>query len=167
MRSISSSRAGQLSAPACWARAVAMSGSTSSARPSVATASARSSAAGFVPDGWRADAIGVQGGDLAGYSDAVDRHGIRPRVAGELGGEVAGEVGPVGGVAGDVHDGQLLEIQQPDVAVVIGADGDQQRVGRRLVDHVRSELVEVDVERHGPVLARWCSARAPAGRTAR
>ena len=94
--------------------------------------------------GVASDAVGVKGSDLAGYSDAVDRHGIRPGVAGELGGEVAGEVGPVCGVAGDVHDGQLLEIQQPYVAVVIGADGDQQRVGRRLVGHVRSELVEVD-----------------------
>ena len=71
-----------------------------------------------------ADPIRVEGGDLAGYSDAVECHGVRPRVAGELCGEVAGEVSPVGGVAGDIHDGQFLPVQKPDLVVVIGADGD-------------------------------------------
>ena len=44
-----------------------------------------------------ADPIGVQGGDFAAYSKAVDRYGFRPWVAGEFGGEVAGEVSAVGG----------------------------------------------------------------------
>src|SRR5688572_25183399 len=70
------------------------------------------------------DPIWVQGGDLAGYSDAVECHGVRPRVAGELGGEVAGEVCAVGGVAGDAGDGQFLHVEQPDMVVVISADGD-------------------------------------------
>ena len=164
--SIISSRAGQLSAPSCWARAVATPCSTSSPRPSVAIASARSSAAGSVSGRVGADPIWVQGGDLAGYSDAVDCHGVRPGVAGELGGEVAGEVCPVGGVAGDAGDGQFLHVEQPDLVVVIGADGDQQRVGRRLVDHVGSQLVEVDVERHGPALVVGVLPGATAGRTA-
>src|SRR5215207_989515 len=101
--------------------------------------------------GWAgADPIWVQGGDFAGYSDAVECHRIRPRIAGELGGEVAGEVSPVGGVAGDTHDGEFLPVQKPDLVVVIGADGDQQRVRRRLVHHVGSQKVKVDVERHHP-----------------
>src|SRR5687767_14603533 len=73
-----------------------------------------------------ADPIRVQGGDLAGYSDTVDCHGVRPRIAGQLGAEVAGEVSPVGGVTGDIDDGQFLPVQKPDLVAVIGADGDQQ-----------------------------------------
>ena len=88
--------------------------------------------------GVRADPVGVEGGDLGGDTDAVHADPGRPGVAGDLGGDVPGEVGGVGGVPGQGED-VVLAVQQPGVAGVGGADGDQQRVGRGLV---RDELTQ-------------------------
>jgi len=85
-----------------------------------------------------ADPVGVQRGDVGGGPDAVDGGPCRPGVAGDLGGDVPGEVGGVGGIAGE-GEGVVLAVEQPGVARVGGADGNQQRVGGGLV---RDELAQ-------------------------
>ena len=93
---------------------------------------------GVSAGGVGADPVGVERGDLGGDADAVDGGPGRPGVAGDLGGDVPGEVGGVGGVPGE-GEGVVLAVEQPGVAGVGGADGDQQRVGGGLV---RDELAQ-------------------------
>ena len=98
------------------------------------------------------DPVGVEGGELAGDADAGDVDAGRPRVARDLGGEVAGEVLPVGGVPGDGHV-QVLDVEQPQLAVVTQADGHQQRVGRGLVGDVGADQIQGGVPVQAPVVA--------------
>ena len=96
-----------------------------------------------------ADPVGVEGGDLGGDPDAVDGGPGRPGVAGDLGGDVPGEVGGVGGVPGE-GEGVVLAVEQPGVAGVGGADGDQQRVGGGLVRDELAQGVRVGAGGQGP-----------------
>ena len=74
-----------------------------------------------------ADPVWVERGEFGGGAGAVHRDAGGPGVAGDLGGDVPGQVGGVGGVPGQ-GDGEVFEVEQPRVAGVGGADGDQQRV---------------------------------------
>ena len=98
------------------------------------------------------DPVGVEGGELAGDADAGDVDAGRPRVARDLGGEVAGEVLPVGGVPGDGHV-QVLDVEQPQLAVVTQADGHQQGVGGGLVGDVGADKIQGGVPVQAPVVA--------------
>ena len=93
----------------------------------------------------------VHGDGFLGHADAVDLHATRPRVDGQLRGEVAGEVAAVGGVAADGQRGELLAVQQPGLACVAHADGGQQRVGRLDVAGVGAELLDRGVRADMPV----------------
>ena len=140
--SSSSIRAGQVSSPAWWARAVTVS-RCSSVALSIAVSHLRQDRVRAVTrvggrvaavGGWRlgwcavgADSVRVERGDVSGGSGAVHRDAGGPGVAGDLGGDVPGQVGGVGGVSGQ-GDGEVFEVEQPRVAGVGGADGDQQRV---------------------------------------
>src|SRR3546814_5959721 len=84
----------------------------------------------------------VHGDGFLSHTDAVDLHAPRPRVDGQLGGEVAGEVPAVGGVAADGEGGQLLAVEQPRLAGVAHPDGGQERVGRLDVAGVGAERSE-------------------------
>jgi hypothetical protein len=160
----------QLSSPAPWARAVATSSSWSWARSMVLTASARMRGGRVCSTGVGADPVGVEPGDLGRDADAVQGHRVGPGVAGDLGGEVAGEVVAVGGVSGQ-GDREVLAVEQPHVAGVAGADGDEQRVGGDLVGDEVPEDCGVGAGRQRPaglvpeVGPRWasCLGRAGAG----
>src|SRR5918999_702719 len=107
------------------------------------------------------EAVGVEGGDLAGDTDAVDSDLLRPRVAGQLSCEIAGEVCAVGGVAGDGDDAQFLPVQHPDL-VTLRADGAKQWIRRRLIFRLGSQVSELDAGGHpptAPVVGRLPSSR--------
>ena len=93
----------------------------------------------------------VHGDGLLRHADAVDLDAARPRVDGQLSGEVAGEVAAVGGVAADGERGELLAVQQPGLAGVAHADGGQERVGRLDVAGVGAEVLDRDVRADVPV----------------
>ena len=93
----------------------------------------------------------VHGDGLLRDADAVELDLARPRVDGQLSGEVPGEVAAVGGVAADGEGGELLTVEQPGLPRVAGADGHQERVGRFDVPGVGAEVLDVDVRADVPV----------------
>ena len=151
--SSSSIRAGQVSSSTLPVRAVDTSVSWRFARSTVVTAAARISAVAGGPGRTGrvvADPL-VHGDGFLGHADAVDLHAARPRVDGQLRGEVAGEVAAVGGVAADGERGELLAVEQPGLPGVAHADGGQERVGRLDVAGVGAELVDGGVRADVPV----------------
>jgi len=91
-----------------------------------------------------ADAARVEFDCLGGEPYAFDANVARPRVDGQLGGGVADEVARVVGVSGDVQDAGFLQVVQPLVAVVVGAEGDELGVRRGQRRVQGPDVLEVD-----------------------
>ncbi len=100
------------------------------------------------------DAVWVEWAQFGGDTEAGDGGSGRPRVAGHLGGEVAGEILAVGGVPGD-SDVEVFDVQEPHLLVLTQPDGDQERVGGRLVVDLGTDLLEGDGGADLPVQAVW------------